>query len=59
MSFAAHTFPALSTVRIDGSLMGDAAARMLLERLQGKGNAESIKDIGFTLITRDTTTDLG
>lgn len=59
MSFAAHTFPALSTVRIDGALMGDAAARMLLERLQGSGATESITDIGFTLVQRDTTVDLG
>ncbi|AVD89943.1 LacI family DNA-binding transcriptional regulator [Pseudomonas sp. SWI44] len=56
MSFAAHTFPALSTVRIDGALMGETAAQMLLDRLQGQGSGGQVTDIGFTLIQRDTTT---
>ncbi|EIK96163.1 lacI family transcriptional regulator [Pseudomonas sp. M47T1] len=55
MSFAAHTFPALSTVRIDGALMGDTAAQMLLERLQGQGSAGGVRDIGFTLVQRGST----
>lgn len=56
MSFAAHTFPALSTVRIDGALMGETAAQMLLDRLQGQGGGGQVTDIGFTLIQRDSTT---
>jgi len=55
MSFAAHTFPALSTVRIDGALMGDTAAQMLLDRLQGQGSGGQVTDIGFTLIQRQST----
>ncbi|MDE1167203.1 MAG: LacI family DNA-binding transcriptional regulator [Pseudomonas sp.] len=58
MSFAAHTFPALSTVRIDGALMGDTAAQMLLERLQGQGSAGAVRDIGFVLVQRESTADV-
>ncbi|MEN4826769.1 MULTISPECIES: LacI family DNA-binding transcriptional regulator [Pseudomonas] len=55
MAFAAHTFPALSTVRIDGTLMGQTAAMMLLERLQGDGVSLKTVDIGFELVKRDST----
>ncbi|PYB78923.1 GntR family transcriptional regulator [Pseudomonas sp. LB-090624] len=55
MAFAAHTFPALSTVRIDGTLMGHTAATMLLERLQGDSVASKTVDIGFELVKREST----
>lgn len=55
MAFAAHTFPALSTVRIDGKLMGDTAAGLLLERLAGGKQAQTTVDIGFSLVQRDST----
>lgn len=55
MNFAAHTFPSLSTVRIDGQQMGDSAALMLLERLKGQDEGEMTRDIGYTLIERDST----
>lgn len=55
MNFAAHTFPSLSTVRIDGQQMGDSAALMLLERLKGEQSAITIQDIGFSLIEREST----
>ncbi|MDH2184766.1 LacI family DNA-binding transcriptional regulator [Pseudomonas sp. GD03651] len=55
MAFAAHTFPALSTVRIDGALMGQTAAMMLLERLQGEVDSGKTVDIGFSLMQRDST----
>jgi LacI family gluconate utilization system Gnt-I transcriptional repressor len=55
MSFAAHTFPALSTVKIDGTLIGDTAAQMLLERLQDGEEGDAVKDIGFTLVQRQST----
>lgn len=57
MAFAAHTFPALSTVRIDGKLMGDTAAALLLERLAGGEQAQTTVDIGFSLVQRDSTMD--
>lgn len=55
MNFAEHTFPALSTVRIDGQLMGDSAAQMLLERLRGNTEPVMIRDIGYTMIQRAST----
>jgi LacI family gluconate utilization system Gnt-I transcriptional repressor len=58
MNFAAHTFPSLSTVRIDGQRMGDSAAQMLLERLTGKEDVVTSRDIGYTLVQRDSTARL-
>ena len=58
MAFAAHTFPALSTVRIDGTLMGDTAARLLLERLGGDPQSPATDDIGFSLVQRESTRTL-
>lgn len=55
MNFARSTFPALSTVRIDGTRMGDCAAQLLLERLQHPEAETVAQDIGFTLIERDST----
>ena len=55
MNFAAHTHPALSTVKIDGKAMGDAAAVALLERLVGDSDEAVYRDIGYQLIDRDST----
>lgn len=55
MNFASHTFPALSTVRIDGKHIGDCAAQLLLRRLQHAELSPEIVDTGFTLIDRQTT----
>ncbi|WAH61139.1 LacI family DNA-binding transcriptional regulator [Pseudomonas silvicola] len=58
MNFAAHTFPALSTVKVDGTLIGDRAAHMLLQRLRGEEGGERLQDVGFTLVERDSTATL-
>ncbi|MFF7708673.1 substrate-binding domain-containing protein [Pseudomonas sp. NPDC007930] len=55
MAFAAHTFPPLSTVRIDGQRMGQAAAALLLARLNGDETSPVITDIGFELVQRGST----
>ncbi|MCW2293320.1 LacI family gluconate utilization system Gnt-I transcriptional repressor [Pseudomonas sp. BIGb0408] len=55
MNFAAHTHPALSTVKIDGKVMGDAAASALLDRLLGNGDEIVQRDIGYRLIDRQST----
>lgn len=55
MVFAAHTFPALSTVRIDGCGMGQAAAALLLARLTGQDTEPSRRDVGFTFLDREST----
>jgi LacI family gluconate utilization system Gnt-I transcriptional repressor len=54
LPFAAHTFPPLSTVRIDRSTLGRLAAEALLGRFEGR-HVERIVDIGFQLMKRGTT----
>jgi LacI family gluconate utilization system Gnt-I transcriptional repressor len=54
---AAHTFPALSSVRVDGTAIGTVAAQALLERIEGiEPAATKIIDTGFELIQRASTT---
>jgi LacI family gluconate utilization system Gnt-I transcriptional repressor len=52
--FAQSLYPALTTVRIDGSLIGETAAHFLLERIAGRQVAEPVRDVGFTIIERAT-----
>lgn len=53
LNFAAHTYPTLSTVRIDGPAIGRQAADRLLARIDGRDAGERILDIGFEVIVRD------
>ncbi|MEW6721552.1 MAG: substrate-binding domain-containing protein, partial [Thermodesulfobacteriota bacterium] len=53
LDFAAHTFPSLSTVRIDRAAVGRKAAEALLARFEGR-ETEKIVDIGFRVIERGT-----
>jgi LacI family gluconate utilization system Gnt-I transcriptional repressor len=52
--FAQSLYPALTTVRIDGSLIGETAAHFLLERIAGRQVAGPVRDVGFTIIERAT-----
>jgi len=54
LDFAAHTFPPLSTVRIDRPAIGRRAAEALLGRIEGRP-VERIVDIGFHVMERGTT----
>lgn len=54
LDFAAHTFPPLSTVRIDRPAIGRLAAEALLGRIEGRP-VERIVDIGFHVMERGTT----
>lgn len=54
LDFAAHTVPALSTVRIDRPALGRKAADVLLARINGQ-TVEKVIDLGFELIERHTT----
>jgi len=54
LDFAAHTFPPLSTVRIDRPAIGRRAAEALLGRIEGRP-VERIVDIGFDVMERGTT----
>lgn len=57
LSSAAQVYPALSTVKVDGSRIGQLAAQALLERFNyPAGAGEPLRiDTGFTLIDRATT----
>jgi LacI family gluconate utilization system Gnt-I transcriptional repressor len=52
LDFAANTYPALSTVRIDGTAIGRQAARFIIDRAAGRAIPERVIDIGFKLIAR-------
>ena len=54
LDFAAHTFPPLSTVRIDRPAIGRIAAEALLARIESRP-VERIVDIGFRVMERGTT----
>ncbi len=54
LDFAAHTFPPLSTVRIDRPAIGRIAAEALLARIESRP-VERIVDIGFHVMERGTT----
>jgi len=54
-SFAADTYPALSTVRIDRPRMGRLAADALLARINHEAVDEEVVDVGFKIIERGTT----
>jgi len=55
LEFAEHTSPALSTVRIDRTSIGRRAAEMLLARIEGRVPPESVVDVGFEIVDRETT----
>ena len=52
LAFAAHTHPALTTVRIDGTAIGREAARCLIERSNGTRTGPNVRDIGFSIVER-------
>jgi LacI family gluconate utilization system Gnt-I transcriptional repressor len=53
LDFAAELSPALTTVKIDGGMIGRQAAAFLMSRARGEKIERPVVDIGFTLITRD------
>ncbi|CAB3782587.1 LacI family DNA-binding transcriptional regulator [Paraburkholderia caffeinilytica] len=60
LSTAAHVYPALSTVRIDGITIGAKAAEALLARFAAVPRSEVVRtqvkiDTGFTIIDRQST----
>ena len=56
LNFAAHTYPPLSTIRVDGRNLGHVAAQALLDRLDGGDRTRPrVIDTGFELIHRTST----
>jgi LacI family gluconate utilization system Gnt-I transcriptional repressor len=50
--FAAHLEPSLTTVQIDGSLIGTHAASLLLARFRGESPERRVVDVGFSIVER-------
>jgi LacI family transcriptional regulator, gluconate utilization system Gnt-I transcriptional repressor len=55
LEFTQHTFPALSTVRIDRAAIGRIAAELILARIAGAAAPASVIDVGFEIVDRGTT----
>ncbi|RQO82433.1 LacI family DNA-binding transcriptional regulator [Acidovorax sp. FJL06] len=55
IDFAQTVSPSLSTVRIDGTRMGQTAAQWIADRADGKAVAAPVVDIGFSVIEREST----
>ena len=55
LEFAQHTYPALSTVRVDRAAIGRRAAEVILARIGGETPSEKVIDVGFTIVDRQTT----
>jgi len=53
--FAAHTFPALTTIKFDRALIGQKAADALLSSFNNEPVSQKVIDVGFHLIERQTT----
>lgn len=51
--FAVDAEPALTSVHVDPIGIGQRAAKMLLDRMQGHPIAEAVVDVGFRIIERD------
>ncbi|WP_092957298.1 LacI family DNA-binding transcriptional regulator [Paracidovorax konjaci] len=53
IEFAATQSPSLTTVRIDGTRIGETAARFIADRAEGRAVAEPSVDIGFSIVERE------
>ena len=55
LAFAGDTHPALSTVRIDGTAIGQRAAGFIVDRAEGRAVGEKVVDLGFQIVERAST----
>jgi LacI family gluconate utilization system Gnt-I transcriptional repressor len=53
LAFASDTHPALSTVRVDGTVIGRRAAQFIVDRAEGRAIDNRVIDIGFSIVERD------
>ncbi len=52
LGFAGDTWPALTTVRIDGTAIGRQAAAFIVERAAGRPVLQRVVDLGFSIVER-------
>jgi LacI family gluconate utilization system Gnt-I transcriptional repressor len=55
MEFSADLHPALTTVRIDGAMIGRTAAQFIVDRAEGRQTGPRSVDVGFSIVDRDST----
>lgn len=55
MEFAGDLHPALTTVRIDGTRIGQIAAEFIVARAEGQAGQAQAVDIGFSIVDRAST----
>ena len=53
--FAAHMEPSLTTVHVDGALIGRRAAQMIVQRCRGETVQPGTVDVGFRIVERRST----
>lgn len=51
--FSKDLDPPLTSVRIDGTTIGNLAARFIIDRVNGIHATDKVKDIGFSIVERD------
>lgn len=54
-SFAQDAQPALTTVRLDGTRIGELAAELMMARAEGRPVAQRVVDVGFDIVVRSST----
>lgn len=58
-TFAQDAYPALTTVRLDGTRIGERAAELMMARAEHRPVDEPIVDVGFHLVERESTAKAG
>jgi LacI family gluconate utilization system Gnt-I transcriptional repressor len=53
--FAAHLEPSLTTVQVDGALIGRRSAELIVQRCRGEAAGERVFDVGFRIVERAST----
>lgn len=53
LDFAASTSPSLSSIRVDFARVGTLAARCITDRVAGHDGADTLVDVGFTIVERE------
>lgn len=53
MDFAASNRPAITTVSVDRHAIGERAATLLADRIEGVGEGEATIDLGYHLLERE------
>jgi LacI family gluconate utilization system Gnt-I transcriptional repressor len=53
LPFSAGLIPSLTTVHVDGVLIGRTAASFIIDRAEGRKIAQPVVDVGFSIVQRD------